>query len=146
MSDSGISAKGRTAEMSIGGMSANSVNPNSWGPAEYFDHTTSASRYRGTTSKAAGLIGASDPEQLDYARREGRVLVTHDDDFLRIHAAGAKHVGIAYAHQKRLTIGQTVLALGALHRDESEESVAGHVKFLAPAPSLSESAVAISGA
>ena len=92
-----------------------------------------------TTSKAAGLIGASDPEQLDYARREGRVLVTHDDDFLRIHATGAEHAGIAYAHQKPLTIGQTVLALVALRRDESGESVAGHVKFLQPGSSHSRS-------
>ena len=92
--------------------------------------------YRGidvTTSKAAGLIGASDREQLDYATRESRVLVTHDDDFLRIHAAGVEHAGIAYAHQKRLTIGQAVLALVFLHRNEDAESVAGHVKFLQPA-------------
>jgi predicted nuclease of predicted toxin-antitoxin system len=55
-----------------------------------------------TTSKAVGLIGASDPEQLDYARRDGRVLVTHDDDFLRIHATGSEHAGIAYAQQKEI--------------------------------------------
>lgn len=85
-----------------------------------------------TTSKAAGLIGASDREQLGYATTVGRVLVTHDDDFLRIHAAGAEHTGIAYAHQKRLTIGQTVLALVSLHRNENAESFAGHVKFLQP--------------
>jgi predicted nuclease of predicted toxin-antitoxin system len=43
-----------------------------------------------TTSKAAGLIGASDLQQLDYAMKQDRVLVTHDDDFLRIHAAGRR--------------------------------------------------------
>ena len=83
-----------------------------------------------TTSKVAKLIGASDLEQLEYARRQGRVLVTHDDDFLRIHAAGTEHAGIVYVHQKRLTIGQTVLALFALQRYESAESMAGRVKFL----------------
>ena len=83
-----------------------------------------------TTSKVAELIGASDLEQLEYARRQGRVLVTHDDDFLRIHAAGTEHAGIVYVHQKRLTIGQTVLALFALQRYESAESMAGRVKFL----------------
>ena len=88
-----------------------------------------------TTSKDTGLIGASDAEQLGYARREGRVLVTHDDDFLRIHAAGVEHAGIAYVHQKRLTVGQAVLALVALHRDQDAESVTGHVKFLQPGPS-----------
>ncbi len=86
-----------------------------------------------STSKVAGLVGASDLEQLSHAATEGRVLVTHDDDFLRIHASGAKHAGIAYAHQKRLTIGQTVLALVALHRTRSAESMADHVEFLQPA-------------
>ena len=85
-----------------------------------------------TTSKAAGLVGATDPEQLRYANREGLVLVTHDDDFLETHAAGEPHAGIAYAHQKRLTIGQAVLALVALHRDRTAESIAGHVEFLQP--------------
>ena len=85
-----------------------------------------------TTSRTTGLIGASDLEQLEYATREERVLVTHDDDFLRIHATGAEHAGIAYAHQKRLTIGQTVLALVAIHRNQNAESVAGHVEFLQP--------------
>lgn len=85
-----------------------------------------------TTSKAAGLIGASDREQLEYAMRESRILVTHDDDFLRLHAAGAEHAGIAYSHQKRLTVGQTVLALVALHRNQNAESVIGRVHFLQP--------------
>lgn len=34
-----------------------------------------------TTSGEAGLIGASDNEQLQYARREGRVIVSQDTDF-----------------------------------------------------------------
>ena len=83
-----------------------------------------------TTSKATGLIGASDLQQLDYAMKQDRVLVTHDDDFLRIHAEGAEHAGIVYVHQRRLTIGQTVLALLALHRNRSAESMAGRVEFL----------------
>ena len=89
--------------------------------------------YRGmdvTTSKVAGLIGASDLQQLAYARGQGRVLVTHDDDFLRIHAAGTEHAGIVYVHQKRLTIGQTVLALLALHRNQSAEAMTSRVEFL----------------
>ena len=65
---------------------------------------------------AAGLIGASDRQQLSYGLQQGRGLVTHDDDFLRIHAYGAEHAGIVYVHQKRLTIGQSVLALLALYR------------------------------
>src|SRR5215216_4371094 len=35
------------------------------------------------TTTEAGLLGATAAELLAYARRAGRVLVTHDDDFLR---------------------------------------------------------------
>jgi Tfp pilus assembly protein PilZ len=61
--------------------------------------------------------------------KQDRVLVTHDDDFLRIHAEGTEHAGIVYVHQKRLTIGQTVLALLALQGNPSAESMAGRVEF-----------------
>ena len=37
-----------------------------------------------TTTREAGLIAADDEEQLKFAKSEGRVVVTHDDDFLRV--------------------------------------------------------------
>jgi hypothetical protein len=51
-----------------------------------------------TTTPEAGLLGASDQEQVTYALAEGRVLFTQDDAFLRLHAAGVPHAGIAYCH------------------------------------------------
>ena len=36
------------------------------------------------TVTGLGNKGLSDAEQLDYARREGRVIYTTDDDFLRL--------------------------------------------------------------
>ena len=76
------------------------------------------------------LILTSSIDICRCSMQQGRVLVTHDDDFLRIHAEGAEHAGIVYVHQKRLTIGQTVLALLALQRNPSAESMAGRVEFL----------------
>ena len=49
------------------------------------------------TVSEAGMLGASDQVHLSFARREGRVLLTQDDDFLRLHASGAEHAGIVYA-------------------------------------------------
>jgi predicted nuclease of predicted toxin-antitoxin system len=37
-----------------------------------------------STTASAGLIGSSDLAQLAFIQSEGRVLVTHDDDFLTI--------------------------------------------------------------
>ena len=47
----------------------------------------------------AGLLSATDEEHLVRARTEGRVLFTHDPDFLRLHAASVAHAGIVYAPQ-----------------------------------------------
>ena len=41
------------------------------------------------TVPEADLLGASDDEHLRRARAEGRVVFTQDEDFLRLHAAGA---------------------------------------------------------
>ena len=49
-----------------------------------------------TTSTEAHLTGATDEEQLSFALMESRVLFTQDDDFLKLHADGVEHSGIAY--------------------------------------------------
>ncbi len=41
----------------------------------------------------AGLLGATDAQFLAYAQQAGRVVVTHDDDFLRLHHR-QPHVGM----------------------------------------------------
>jgi hypothetical protein len=41
-----------------------------------------------TTAHDVGLIGASDEEHLAFALSQTRVLVTHDDDFLRLASSG----------------------------------------------------------
>jgi hypothetical protein len=51
------------------------------------------------TISEVNLFGASDKDHLHRAETEARVLFTQDEDFLRLHAARAKHAGIAYASQ-----------------------------------------------
>ena len=83
-----------------------------------------------SVSNDAGLLGASDDVQLAYATSENRLLVTHDDDFLRLHAGGVIHAGIAYTRASKRTIGQLVLKLAALGRAHTAEDIAGTVEFL----------------
>jgi hypothetical protein len=83
-----------------------------------------------TVSHDGGLLGASDAVQLAFATAENRVLITHDDDFLRLHAGGVSHAGIAYSRPNLRTIGQLVLKLAALGRQRTAEDVAGTVEFL----------------
>lgn len=83
-----------------------------------------------TTARDAGLIGAPDEDQLAYARTEGRVLVTHDSDHLKLHHAGVPHAGIAYCHPRSRSIGQLVLSLAWISRTHSAEDLTGQVEFL----------------
>jgi predicted nuclease of predicted toxin-antitoxin system len=49
------------------------------------------------TAQEAGMREADDEQHLALAWREGRVLPEQYTDFLRLHAVGRSHNGIAYA-------------------------------------------------
>ena len=82
------------------------------------------------TSLEAGLVGASDEAQLAHARAQGRVLVTHDGDFLRLSREGYQHAGIAYAKQRSRTIGQLVASLLLIYEALESSEMEGQVEFL----------------
>ncbi len=52
------------------------------------------------TAAEAGLAAADDHQQLAFATTEGRVLLTHDADFIALHHASSGHAGIIYGHQR----------------------------------------------
>ena len=58
-----------------------------------------------TTTPEMGLLQASDEKQIEFAKEQGRVFFTHDDDFLGIQAG---HAGIVYCGQGRCAIGQII--------------------------------------
>jgi predicted nuclease of predicted toxin-antitoxin system len=63
-----------------------------------------------TTTSEAGLLTESDEEQIAYARTEGRLIFTQDEDFLRMNAAGVPHAGIAYFRQGARSLGEIIQA------------------------------------
>ena len=83
-----------------------------------------------TTAADQGLLGATDQRQLDFAVADQRMLVTHDQDFLRITAAGATHHGIAYCPPQARSIGEIVRRLTQLWRDRQAEDFINHVEYL----------------
>lgn len=82
------------------------------------------------TVPEAGMRGASDEEHLAFAYQNQWVLFTQDDDFLRLHAAGHVHAGIAYAHQQRLSIGEIIRGLMLIYDMLRPEEMMGHVEYL----------------
>ncbi|MDX1545701.1 MAG: DUF5615 family PIN-like protein [Rhodothermales bacterium] len=82
------------------------------------------------TVREADMLGATDEEQLAFARGQRRVLFTQDADFLRLHAAGVPHAGIAYAHAHRATTGAVIRGLMLLHDVLEAADMEGQVEFL----------------
>jgi predicted nuclease of predicted toxin-antitoxin system len=86
---------------------------------ENVDHAVARGlRLRGidvTTSTDADLIGVSDEEQLAFAHRESRVLVTYDSDLLTLHSTGTEHSGIVFCPSESSTIGSVVQHLCLIH-------------------------------
>jgi predicted nuclease of predicted toxin-antitoxin system len=61
-----------------------------------------------TTTAEQSMLSVSDEEQLAFARSQGRVIFTQDDDFLSLHQLGVNHAGIAYCKQGTRTIGEII--------------------------------------
>ena len=81
-----------------------------------------------TVSEAA-MRGAADREHLLFAADQGRVIFTQDDDFLRLHAQGISHSGIAYVHQ-RTPIGDVIRGLMLIYQTLDPAEMDNHVEFL----------------
>jgi len=83
-----------------------------------------------TTTAEAGLIGAEDAAQLSLAAASGRVLITRDADFLRLHASGVSHAGIVYCPQGSGGTGEMLRRLVLIHDLLAPEEMVGRVEFL----------------
>jgi hypothetical protein len=83
-----------------------------------------------TTTPEAGLIGATDEQQAAYALAEHRMIFTQDQDFLRLHAAGIEHEGIAYCHQHKRSIGAIIQGLIEIWENMTPDQMKNWLVFL----------------
>jgi uncharacterized protein with PIN domain len=83
-----------------------------------------------TTTIDVGLRTAKDEEQLDFARRARRVLVTHDTDFLRFAGVDLDHSGIADCHKTARSLGEIIRSLILIYEILSLEEISGRVEYL----------------
>ncbi|MEX2140081.1 MAG: DUF5615 family PIN-like protein [Pirellulales bacterium] len=101
---------------------------------EHVDHDVARGlRNRGvevTTATDAGLLSATDEEHSAFALREGRVIFTHDPDFLVIHRRGVEHAGIAYCASGARSIGEVVRYLCLMHDCMTSEEMRGRVEYI----------------
>ena len=83
-----------------------------------------------TTTVGAALRGESDEAQIAFVRRESRVLVTSDADFLRYASDNSDHPGIAFIQPGRRPLGEIIHYLILMYEVLSSEEIAGRVEFI----------------
>jgi hypothetical protein len=81
------------------------------------------------TAADAGMLGALDEEHLAFGLQEARVVFTQDDDFLKLHASGLEHAGIAYTPQGT-SIGDMIRGLMLIYQVLDADDMRNHVEFL----------------
>jgi len=81
------------------------------------------------TLTEADMLGASDAQPFAFAREEGRMIGTHDDDVLLRAARTNNDAGVVYLPQRR-SIGETVRGLAMIADVLGAEGMRGHVEFL----------------
>ena len=82
------------------------------------------------TVQEADRSGDSDEKQLAFATREGRVLVTFDDNFLRLDASGIPHTGVVFSQTGRRTVGELIESLMLIANVIESNEMKNHIEFI----------------
>lgn len=82
------------------------------------------------TANDADQVGVIDVDILATCLEEGRVVVTYDRDFMRLHAQGAMHAGIVFVPRGRRTVGEMVDYLQLLADVYSPADMDGRVEYM----------------
>lgn len=82
------------------------------------------------TAQEAVRCGVPDPDQLQFATADERVIVTFDSDFLALHQTGVQHAGIAWCPATKYPIGPLLQMLLLLHAVMDGDGMRDHVEYL----------------
>jgi predicted nuclease of predicted toxin-antitoxin system len=82
------------------------------------------------TIQDSGRLGDPDREQLAFATMKRRVMVTFDDDFLALDAAGIPHAGIVFSQAGQRSVGELIEMLVLIANVIEPEEMRNHVEFI----------------
>ena len=82
------------------------------------------------TVQEARRVGDPDRKLLAFAAMKRRVLVTFDDDFLALDAAGIPHAGIIFSQAGRRSVGELLESLALIANVIDPEEMRNHVEFI----------------
>lgn len=99
--------------------------------------TVTGLRRRGmdlVTAQDRAQCGVDDDVLLTSATGEGRLMLTYDTDFLRIHRewlqSGKSHAGIVFWHGNQLPIGEAIRRIVDYAQHTDPADAANMVKYL----------------
>jgi hypothetical protein len=76
------------------------------------------------------LLHAEDEAHIAYGVATDRVIFTQDEDFVRHHAVGVYHRGIAFCHQQSRSIGQIIAGLLLIWEVYEPENMVKRVEYI----------------
>jgi hypothetical protein len=82
------------------------------------------------TVRDLGLLGEDDMNHLQEATKQGRVLCTHDSDFLHLAASGFEHSGLVFGQQDIHYIGEWVNWLTLMHAVYTSDDMINRIEFM----------------
>ena len=101
---------------------------------EHFSgHVTHGLRRRGInvlTAQEANRCGLPDEEQLAFATKDDRVMVTFDSDYLALHNIGISHAGIAWCPQRGYGTAMLIQLPELLCEITDRDQMRNHVEYL----------------
>lgn len=83
-----------------------------------------------TTAVTAQLRTAADENHWRYAVQENRVIVTHDDDFLRLASRDTNHAGIVYCHKTKYAVGDLIRQLVLVYEVLTPDEIQNRIEFI----------------
>jgi hypothetical protein len=83
-----------------------------------------------TTPSDANLLEATDSTHLEYARRNGRVMITYDADYIRLHRNSVEHAEIIYVVPRSRTIGRIIEFLHLYYETSSPDQMKNRLEYL----------------
>ncbi|MBW4672115.1 MAG: DUF5615 family PIN-like protein [Cyanomargarita calcarea GSE-NOS-MK-12-04C] len=83
-----------------------------------------------TTTREMGLFGQPDEVQLAFACSQGRVIVTHDTDFLKLASQSAEHWGVAFCKKNARSLGEIIRSLVLIYEVFTSGEMRGWIEYL----------------
>lgn len=78
----------------------------------------------------ANLRTASDATQFAYAQSTGRVIFTHDEDFLALASQSKQHTGIVFCKLQARSIGQIIQSLDLIWEVLDASEMNNNIEYL----------------